>query len=293
MTLMKTDDAFLRLHLAILLAGGTGIFGRLISLTEVPLVWFRMLTAAVVLGAVMAVSHRLRRLPLEHLVKIGACGAVLAVHWVFFYASIKASNVSIAVVCIALEGFFTAILDPVISHRRFSVREIALSFIALAGVSLIFGFDSRYRLGIAFGATCALLYAVFAICSKRVQRATGRTSSTMLLVELVGGWLLLSLLLPVLCAVNPAMRFAPAASDWALLLVFGSVFTVGPFLLQLQALRSISAFTVNLSFNLEPVYSIIFAMIIFDEASELGASFWAGVALIVLSVALQTWRGRE
>lgn len=282
------NNAYLRLHLAILLAGGTGIFGRLISLTEIPLVWYRMLTAAIVLGVIMAFQHKLHRLPLSHLAKIGGCGAMLAIHWVFFYASIKASNVSIAVVCIALEGFFTAILDPVISRRRFSARELFLSFIALAGIMLIFGFDSRYRLGIAFGVTCAFLYALFSIFSKGVQQSTGHKSSTMLLYELASGWLLITLFLPFYSMLNPTLNLAPSTADWIMLPIFGSIFTIGPFLLQLQALRSISAFTVNLSFNLEPIYSIVFAIIIFNEANEVNRFFWIGVLMIILSVVLQT-----
>lgn len=282
------DDAFLRLHLAILLAGGTGIFGRMISLSEVPLVWYRMLTAGIVLGGIMLFQRKLRLPTLPHLLMIGGCGALLAIHWVFFYGSIKASNVSIAVVCIALEGFFTAIADPVISRRRFSARELMFSLIALAGIVLIFGFDTRHRLGIALGATCAFLYALFSIFSKQVQRKTGNSSSTMLLYELASGWALLSLIMPIYAIADPTLSMSPTAADWVLLPIFGSLFTVGPFLLQLQALRTIPAFTVNLSFNLEPVYSIVFAAFIFDEANELNRFFWGGVALIIVSVALQT-----
>ncbi|MGN0028518.1 MAG: DMT family transporter [Marinilabiliaceae bacterium] len=288
------DDAYLRLHLGILLAGGTGIFGRLISLTEVPLVWYRMLTAFIVMGVIMAVRRKLHLPARRDLLRICGCGAILAAHWVFFYGSIKASNVSIAVVCIALEGFFTAVAAPVITRSRFSAREFLFSLIALAGIVMIFGFDMRHRLGIALGATCAFLYALFSIFSKGVQQKTGESSSTMLLYELAGGWLLLSLAMPLYAMANPEVSLTPSsATDWGLLLVFGSLFTVGPFLLQLQALRRLSAFTVNLSFNLEPVYSIVFAAFIFDEANEVNRFFWGGVGLIIVSVALQTIYSRR
>lgn len=287
------DNAYLRLHIGILIAGGTGIFGRMISLTEIPLVWYRMLTASIVMVLIMLYNRRLHRLPLPHLVKISGCGALLAIHWVMFYASIKASNVSIAVVCIALDGFFTALLDPLISHRRFSLREVLLSLIALAGILLIFGFDSRYRLGIIFGILTSFFYALFSIYSKGIQHTTGYKSSTMLLYELISGWLLLTLFLPFYSMLNPSLSLTPSTADWIMLPIFGSIFTIGPFLLQLQALRSISAFTVNLSYNLEPIYSIIFALIIFDEANELNRYFWLGVLLIILSVVLQTIYSRH
>ena len=287
------DNAYLRLHIGILIAGGTGIFGRMISLTEIPLVWYRMLTASIVMVLIMLYNRRLHRLPLPHLVKISGCGALLAIHWVMFYASIKASNVSIAVVCIALDGFFTALLDPLISHRRFSMREVLLSLITLAGILLIFGFDSRYRLGIIFGILTSFFYALFSIYSKGIQHTTGHKSSTMLLYELISGWLLLTLFLPFYSMLNPSLSLTPSTADWIMLPIFGSIFTIGPFLLQLQALRSISAFTVNLSYNLEPIYSIIFALIIFDEANELNRYFWLGVLLIILSVVLQTIYSRH
>ncbi len=114
----------------------------------------------------------------------------------------------------------------------------------------------------------------------------------MLLYELIGGGVILAILTPVYSSLFPNIPIIPVKNDIWLLLVFASVFTVVPFLLQLQALRMISAFTVNISYNLEPVYSIILAMIFFKEANELGISFWIGVFLIVLSVVLQTAKGK-
>lgn len=282
------DNAFLRLHGAVLLAGATGVFGRMITLAEIPLVWYRMLIAGIAMSIIMLYNHRLHRIPKDHLVKMFGCGILLVVHWVFFYASIKASNVSIGVVCIALDGFSTALLDPIISRRPFSSREIFLSLITFAGIMLIFGFDTRYRLGITFGVLTSFFYALFSIYSKRVQENTGHKSSTMLLYELGSGWLLLTLCLPVYIWLCPSAVLVPETHDLLLLLIFGSVFTIGPFLLQLQALRSISAFTVNLTYNLEPIYSIIFAMIIFDESKELNRYFWIGLLMIIISVILQT-----
>lgn len=118
-----TDKAYLRLHLGILLAGATGIFGRLISLSELPLVWMRVLIAAASMALVMALSKSLQRVSATHFLHIGACGIMLAFHWVCFYASIKFANVSIAVVCIALDGFFTALLDSIIHRRTPSPRQ--------------------------------------------------------------------------------------------------------------------------------------------------------------------------
>jgi drug/metabolite transporter (DMT)-like permease len=274
------------LHLAVFLAGWTGIFGRLISLGGLPLVWYRMMVSVVVLAVVMALMHRLHHPGWKALGKIAACGIILALHWVAFFASIQASNVSIGVACVATSCFFTTLFHPLINRKRVSWVEVLISFISIAGVLLIFSLDVRYRLGIALGLLCAALYSVFSILNINVARETGEDSATMLLYELIGGVFFLSLLIPFL----PVADIIPQKADILWLLLLGSVFTILPFLFQLQALRSLSAFTVNLAYNLEPVYSIALAAILFGELQEVNFSFWLGIALIVISVLIQTRR---
>lgn len=289
----KNSNDYLRLHIGILLAGATGIFGKLISLSELPLVWYRMIVAAGVLWLVLYFSKKVCLPKRGQLARIAGCGCLLAIHWVLFYGSIKLSNVSIAVVCIALNGFFTAMVEPIFGHKRVSLREIFLSMITLVGIVLIFGLETKFRIGIIVGTFSALFYTLFAVTSKRVQQQTGQSSSIMLLYELLAGWLLLTLVLPMYAKLYPTAALVPDAKDAILMLALASVFTIGPFLTQLQALRTISAFTVNLSYNLEPIYSIVLAMMIFNEGKELNAPFWAGVFLIILSVVLQTIISRK
>ena len=257
----ETKTLFL-LHTAVFLAGWTGIFGRLITLGGLPLVWYRMMVSVATLGLVLAFARRLHRLSWKAFGLIAACGCVLSLHWVAFYASIQASNVSIGVACIATSCFFTTLLDPLINRKRVSWTEVLISFIAIAGVLLIFSLDVR------------------------VARVTGEDSATMLLYELIGGVILLSALVPFL----PAADIVPVRGDILWLLLLGSVFTIIPFLFQLIAFRTLSAFTVNLAYNLEPVYSIAFAALLFGEYREVGFSFWLGITLIVLSVLIQTRR---
>ena len=268
------------------LAGWTGIFGRLITLGGLPLVWYRMMVSVATLGLVLAFARRLHRLSWKAFGLIAACGCVLSLHWVAFYASIQASNVSIGVACIATSCFFTTLLDPLINRKRVSWTEVLISFIAIAGVLLIFSLDVRYRLGIALGLLSAALYSLFSLLNINVARVTGEDSATMLLYELIGGVILLSALVPFL----PAADIVPVRGDILWLLLLGSVFTIIPFLFQLIAFRTLSAFTVNLAYNLEPVYSIAFAALLFGEYREVGFSFWLGIALIVLSVLIQTRR---
>jgi drug/metabolite transporter (DMT)-like permease len=278
------------LHTAVFLAGWTGILGRLITLGGLPLVWYRMMVSVVLLALVLALMKRLHRIGWKAVAMIASCGAVLSLHWVAFYASIQASNVSIGVACIATSCFFTTLLDPLINRKRISWVEVLISFIAIAGVLLIFSLDVRYRLGIALGLLSAALYSFFSILNINAARITGEDSPNMLLYELMGGVLFLSLLIPFYTRLVPGDSIALNLQDGLWILLLGSVFTVLPFLFQLQALRSLSAFTVNLTYNLEPVYSIAFAALIFGEFREVNFSFWLGIALIIISVLIQTYR---
>ena len=133
---------------------------------------------------------------------------------------------------------------------------------------------------------------MFAILNVKVASSTNQDSATMLMYELLGGVLLLSVVNPLYFVLDPSVQRFPVGSDiWALLLL-GSVFTVIPFLLQIHALRKLTPFTVNVTYNLEPVYSIIFAAILFGETRELQWSFWVGLSMVVISVVLQTRRAK-
>lgn len=296
MVIVKSNNnthTLLLLHLAVFLAGWTGIFGRLISLSGLPLVWYRMAVSVASLTAVLLFMSRLHLPRGKNLYRICGCGFILAIHWVAFYASIQASNVSVGVACIATTSFFTALLNIFFNRKEASWKEFVISFISIVGVMLIFSLDVRYRLGIALGLFCAFAYAVFSLLHIRTAEKTGEDSATMLLYELIGGFLFLTLCIPAFIKVLPHETLIPGKADILWLILLGSVFTILPFLLQLHALRRLSAFTVNLAYNLEPVYSIAFAAVLFGELRELSWSFWLGIALIVFSVAIQTVRVRK
>lgn len=280
-------QAFIKLHISIVLAGFTGIFGKLITLNEGLLVWWRLLITCLLLFVLLLLSKRLQRMPMRDILRIGGVGLLLTLHWIFFYASIKASNVSIGVVCFSITGFFTAIFEPLINRRRLSVRELFFSIITLCGIILIFHFDMRYRTGILLGIISSALAALFVIANKKVGAGSGYHWDVTLFYELLGGFICLSLIMPFYLYMFPAESFIPDNLNFLYLLVFAVFCTIMLYKLQIEALKHISAFTLNLSYNLEPVYSIILAMIIFGEAKDLNLAFYAGLGLIVLSVFLQ------
>ena len=342
---MKKRQALLKLHIAVLLAGATGLFGRLISLQEIPLVWYRILITTLLLIPILAIGGRLQKIPSRAALRIGGAGMFLGIHWVLFYASIRASNVSIGVLCYALIGFYTAVLDPLVNRRRFDWKELVFSAMTLLGLLLIYSFDSRYRVGIAIGALSSLFAAFFSMTTKKLTGIYDYPSSTFVLYEMIGGLACLTVALPFFTVApsfyNVASPFftvapsfftgltaAPAAAsgvfpfspevasipastlfpssiailvtpssiaavmlpslrDLGLLLVLAGICTIGQYLLQFDALKEVSAFTVNLTYNLEPIYSIIFAMLLFGEARELNFSFYLGLAIIIAAVLLQ------
>jgi len=281
---MKKD--YLLLHLSVFIAGFTGVLGRLITLDSAVLVWWRMAAAALIMWGFLAITRQRNRYKPTDILQTGGVGMLLCLHWVFFYASIKASNVSIGVVCFSLVGFFTALFEPIINRHRFSGREFLFSLLTILGIYLIFQFDSRYRLGIILGIISSALYALFAIINQRVGKHY--EAKNMLLWEMVGGLVGLSCLLPIYNHFIPLGRLYPVGMDIPYLAFMVVVCTIGLCLLQIIVLQKIPAFTVNLTYNLEPVYSIILSMFIFSEYKELNFSFIAGIVLIILSVVLQT-----
>jgi drug/metabolite transporter (DMT)-like permease len=279
--------AFLQLHMAVFLAGFTGVLGRLITLNEALLVWHRLLITVLALWVIYLLKRNGRPVSLAGMARITGVGVIVALHWVSFYASIKYANVSVALVCFSAIGFFTAILEPLITRKRFNINELLLGLLVIAGIYLIFQFDPQYKTGIVIGLISALLASLFTVCNGLLVRRY--KPETVTLYQLSGGFLFLTLLLPFYLHFVPAVRMIPTLSDTGWLLVLALFCTVWAFNLAMNALKKISAFTVNLTYNLEPLYGIALAFLIYREDKYLSSSFYLGLFLIVLSVVLQTW----
>ncbi len=282
-----TQRGFIQLHLSVLLAGFTGLFGRLITLNEVDIVWYRMLFTSLLL----LVFTGLPRVGWHKFLQLCGCGALLGLHWMLFYGSIKASNVSIGVICFSLIGFFTALFEPIVNRRRLSWTELLFSLITVLGVLCIFSFDARYRYGIMIGIVSSAVCALYAICNKKVS--VGVRSRTVLMYQMSGGLVLVSGIIPIYLMFFPSSQpvvVIPDGHNLWFMLCHALFCTVGMYLLQIQALKRLSAFTVNLTYNLEPCYTIILAFLVFGEGREINFSFYIGIVLILLSVLLQTRR---
>lgn len=277
--------SYLILHIAVILAGFTGIFGKLISLNEVALVWYRVLFSTLILLLGFKILKIKRLDSLKDKIVIAQVGSLLMLHWIFFYASIKYANVSVGVICYCLTSFFTAIFAPIINKKRFNYEQLFLSLLTIVGISLIFHFDASYQLGIILGVISSSFSALYTIYNERI--VLKYDSKIINYYQLGGGTILLGILMPFYYLVFPQLVYIPSLMDVVYLILFSIFCTIGLYILFAEALKNLSAFTVNLTFNLEPIYAIGLAFLIFDEAKEVNASFYWGLALVLLSVVLQ------
>ncbi|HBI89960.1 DMT family transporter [Sphingobacterium multivorum] len=280
--------SYLVLHTAVLLAGFAGVFGKLITLNQIPLVWFRVLLSTLILFVVLKLFKIERLKSTKDILNIARGGLLLTIHWIFFYGSIKFSNISIGVVCYCLTSFFTAILEPIINKKRFSAAQLMLSMLTLIGISLIFHFDSSYQVGIILGVISTIFAALYTIYNERLVKQYD--SKLLNYYQMLSGTIVLGLGLPIFYYLFPTERFIPSFSDGIYLILLSLFCTVGLYVLFAESLKKLSAFTVNLSFNLEPIYSIIIAFLFFNEGKQVNASFYVGLAFVLVSVLLQTLR---
>lgn len=281
-------QALIKLHISVFLAGFTGILGVLIHLNEMTLVWYRIMITVVSLSVLFALTKKSTRIPKQQAVRFFLIGTLIALHWVAFYGSIKLSNVSIGLVCFSATGLFTALLEPLLVTKKLQWAELGLGLLSLLGIYLIFHFDERYQTGIIVGIISAFLAALFSVLNKK--QVADAEPTVMMLYELTGGLVILTLLMPVYAYFFPEASIVPTLSDWGWLFVLSWLCTIVAMQLMLDSLKKVSAFTQNLSLNLEPVYAIIMAFILFDENKYLSSSFYFGVGLIILSVVLQMAR---
>src|SRR5688572_10593180 len=232
--------AFLQLHLAVFLAGFTGILGRLISLNEGMIVWYRLLFTAVTMLVLFGLRKKLHALALADILKIVGVGFIAAMHWVTFYGSIKYSNVSVALVCFSAISFFTALFEPLILRKKINWTEMFLGLMTIAGIYIIFHFDTEYKTGIIIGLISAVLAALFPIYNRQFLKRIN--VETMLTWQQFGGLITLSALLPFYLNWFPVETFIPGLEDFLWLLVLAWFCSVIAFQFSSNALKRLSAF---------------------------------------------------
>lgn len=278
--------SYLLLHLAVILAGFTGVFGKLITLNEGLLVWYRLLFSSIILFFILKLLRIPTDIPFREKIKISKAGLLLTLHWLLFYASIKYANISIGVVCYCLTSFFTAVFKPVIDKEKFKISELLLSMLTILGISLIFHFDTSYQLGIILGVFSSAFGALYTIYNKRL--VDHFDTKLINYYQMIAGTLCWGAFLPVYLLYFQSDSIVPDLKNTAYLGILSLFCTVGLYVMFAEVLKKISAFTVNLTYNLEPVYAIIMAFLFFGESKEVNLAFYIGLVFIISSVVLQT-----
>ncbi|WP_190277346.1 DMT family transporter [Taibaiella lutea] len=288
--------AYAQIHLAVLLWGFTGILGKAISLSAPVLVWYRMLITAGILAIILTNRGDWIKIIRKDLVRIIGIGVMYAIHWVAFYASIKYSNASIAMVCLATASVFTALLDPLLNKGKFNYIEIFLSFIAIAGVYCIYALQPHatngsagmvhFEWGVILGVIAAIISAIFTVLNKPL--AEKYQPRTIVFYEMTIGLIFLSVLAPFyIYNQGETLQLLPQGWDYLWIFLLSYCCTVWGQSLAMSALKHLSAFTITLSVNLEPVYGIILAFLIYKENNQLGYGFYIGMGFIFMSLMLQ------
>ncbi|MEY3248216.1 MAG: hypothetical protein RL742_259 [Bacteroidota bacterium] len=277
--------AYLYLHFCVLLWGFTAILGKLISLQALPLVGWRVLLCSVALWF-MIPRASLRALPTAAWRQMILVGALVGVHWLCFYGAIKLSNASVAVATMGAISFFSALAEPLVLKKRLNRMELGLGILVLPGMALVAGnLDLTMRTGFFVGILGALLAAVFTALNKRILDSESPPPALVIsFVELFSAFLITVLCLPLWLAFMPDTRLLPLGMDWLWLLLLAGLCTLLPYYLALVGMRKLTAFTVNLITNLEPVYGVLFAVLIFREDKVMSNEFYLGVAIIIAAV---------
>ena len=276
--------SYIALHFSIILFGFTAILGAVISLSALPLVWWRILLTVISLGFFAKLRSIFKQVSTKNILFICGTGGIVGLHWLTFYESIKASNASVGVLALAATPLCTAFLEPLVQKRKINVIEIMLSLLIIPGMILIVrNLPTKFLDGFLIGLFSAFLASLFSSLNQKLTLLSDAITLTFL--ELGSALLLITIAIPFWLTFNPKEVFIPQGNiDWMYIALLAFVCTSLAYSLTLHAMKQLSAFTVSLSMTLEPIYGIAFAWFLLNENEQLTNSFYWGSLLIVLSV---------
>ncbi|MEZ4721528.1 MAG: DMT family transporter [Flavobacteriales bacterium] len=288
MSFFETHKHQLSLHGVIFLWGFTGILGRLIQVSSTSIVWWRILIAVSGLILFMIVAKRSLLTTTNNIVKYLITGCITAGHWVFFFEALKVSNVSITLTSLASTSLFVALLEPLFFKRKVIGYEILFGLLTLVGLGLIFQAETEHSLGVVLSLISAFLAALFGTLNGVYVKHD--RPSLITAYELIGGLIGLTIYLYFLGGAGIEI---PIGIDWAWLAILGLVCTSFAFVISIEVMKTLSPFTVSISINMEPIYAIIFALIIFKEEEYMSPMFYIGAALVMSMIFMNSYIKRK
>ncbi len=276
----------LHLHFIVFIWGFTAILGKLITITALPLVWYRMGIATALIGLYLLFKGIGPKVTKRDFGLLIVGGVALAVHWVTFFMAIKTATVAVALTVMASGAFFTALIEPLWNKGKIIGYELLFGMAVLFGLAVIFGLEPQYVTGMLLALLSAFLAAVFSVINGRLVK-TARPS-VITFYELLIGVTLLSLYLGATNGFSKAFFDLPA-NDWSYIAILASICTAYAFIASVRVMRNLSAYTVMLTINLEPVYGIVLAYFILSDSERMSAPFYIGAGVIVLTVIANGW----
>jgi drug/metabolite transporter (DMT)-like permease len=274
-------SSHLKLHFVVLIYGFTAILGKLINLPAPQLVWYRMLIAVFAFYILLRWKKEDMTINYKQFLKLFGIGMIVAVHWITFFGAIKISNVSVTLGCLATTTLFTSLLEPFFFRKRINAIEVFIGLLIILGLYLIFRYETRYSLGITVALISAFLAGLFTVINKKM--VMHQTAIIISFYEMLGGLTGISIYL-LFAKSNGSYIMPPSTFDLLYLLILGIICTAYAFAIQIDVMKHLSAYTVALTINLEPVYGIIIAYFLFGETEHMTTGFYFGTAIILFSV---------
>ena len=282
---MPSDNlkSYLHLHLIVFIWGFTAVLGALISLDAVPLVWYRMLLAVGFMALYILLTKTSVKVPKKTVIAFLFAGLVIALHWLTFFKAIKVSNISVTLACLSTGAFFTSFLEPLLTGKKIVLYEVFFGLLVVVGLGIIFKVEGHYLEGILLALSSAFLSALFSVINGKFARQYN--PAVISLYEVFGGVCFISLYL--LCTGSfDRSFFTISASDWLYLGILSSVCTAYAFIASVKVMKFLTPYTVMLTINLEPIYGIILAVLVFHEKEKMSPAFYIGACIILCTVIL-------
>lgn len=274
---------YLHLHFIVFIWGFTAVLGALITLEALPLVWFRMCIAVGLILIYAVIAKAPFKIPFKTFVGFMVAGLVIALHWFTFFQAIKVSNISVTLACLSTGAFFTSLLEPIFFGRKVVLYEVLFGLAVIAGLYMIFHFEGNYINGILLALSSAFLSASFSIINGKY--ATQYSPVTISFYELLGGIFFFSIYLLFSGSFTPEF-FDVSAKNWQYLFILGSFCTAYAFIASVHVMKYLSPYTVMLTINMEPIYGIILALLVFNDKEKMSKWFYIGAAIILTTVIL-------
>lgn len=275
---------YLHLHFLVFIAGFTAILGELITIKAIPLVWFRMVIASVLMLIYIKIAKIKLKIPLKSIVKLSFAGIIIALHWITFFGAIDEANISIALAMFSTGAFFASFIEPIIYKRPIIWYEIVFGVIVIIGVFIITQSEIKYLMGIILGISSAFFSSLFAVLNGNFLKK--HTATTISFYEFLSGVLFISLYILIFDEGFSVEFFKLSSSDFGYLFILASVCTAYAFIASVYVMKHISPYTVVLSYNLEPIYGIVLAIILFPEKEKMSPEFYYGAIVIITTVIL-------